>query len=163
MLGSIRYTFRLMRKHPFRSILTTIQIALGFWVIATIFNMNIQANNEIKDESATLNANLAQTYISDENFHPLTLTELDIFVENSSSIDTAFTYHYYGTVDIQHDDYTYNLYGLVETSATSPQLLGLELIDGNFFTPQDIRAQNRVVLISERMNSNALQGKKGIG
>lgn len=163
MLGSIRYTFRLMRKHPFRSILTTIQIALGFWVIATIFNMNIQANNEIKDESATLNANLAQTYISDENFHPLTLTELDIFVENSSSIDTAFTYQYYGTVDIQHDDYTYNLYGLVETSATSPQLLELELIDGNFFTPQDIRAQNRVVLISERMNRMLFQGKKGIG
>ncbi len=163
MLGSITYTLRLIRKYPIRSTLTIIQIALGFSVITTIFNMNIQATNQINDASAALNVNLVHTYLINENNDPLTLAKLDTLVENSPIIDAAFNYQYYGTVDIQHNDYLYNLYGLVETSATSPQHLGLNFIDGHFFTNQDMLNLNRVVLISETMHRMLFPNENGIG
>ena len=43
MFDTVRFTGRLIRKRPLRSLLTVLQLALGVWIVSIVLSLSLNA------------------------------------------------------------------------------------------------------------------------
>ncbi|WP_461370815.1 hypothetical protein, partial [Candidatus Darwinibacter acetoxidans] len=59
-METVKFTLRIVRKRPLRSLLTVLQVALGVWIVAIILSLNFQASGRIDDAKRTYGGSLAK-------------------------------------------------------------------------------------------------------
>lgn len=172
-METLKFTVRLIKKRPLRSLLTIIQIALGVWVVTTILTANFQANDQTNAILDKYGNNLAkirmqktevvdgQTRYSSRN--DFTLEDVKTLENESNNIEAAFIFENLWNVKLQSSGLTYELRGAAETTAEAVTAMGLNLVAGSFFTPQDVTDNNPVVIISQTISDQLFPTDSAIG
>lgn len=172
MLENLRFTLRIMKKRPLRSLLTILQLGLGVWIVAIILSLNFQANQSLALVNETLGDSLAKISISRvqeseygrmvSSANRLRLSDLDRLLE-SQYIQDAFIYQSWWERDIIVNDLAYRVSSTGEASAGFAQAVGLNMVEGYFFTEADQEQRNRVVVISETISKQLFPNQSAIG
>ena len=170
MVHSFDFFVKMFRKRPLRSGLTLLQIALGVAtitvVLSFIFSVIFSPVFEKKDilysmnygEYFTVNDKIIAT--SGDFF---TQKKIDYFNDNGHYIQqtTIVTYDYNGKIGYQGSTYTYSF--MVGAGHEIFDMLNFELIEGNFFTKQDVENYSKLILISEQVKKRLFGDKEAVG
>lgn len=173
MFETFRFTSRILRKRPLRSLLTILQMGLGVWVVAIILSLNFQATGTLEHVNQSLGSSLAKLSVSQEremegggvwtafttNFR---LSDLERLKE-SSLIEQAFFYESQWEQTILVGDLAYSVATSLETTEEYATAVDLKLAEGQFFTKADREQQNRVVLLSEVIAKQLFPNQKALG
>lgn len=172
MLESLKFTGRLLRKRPLRSLLTIIQIAIGVWIVTTIMTMNFQANDTIEATLDKFGGNMVRLYLERElstgdhmAFETGSFDEEDIqhLALESNNIESVFIYNNTWQTQLQANNLTYDLRGLAETVPEAINALDLNLLEGHPFTTQDVEQKNTVAMISQDISNQLFPNQSAIG
>lgn len=173
MFQSLLFTGRLIKKRPLRSLLTVLQIALGVWIVVTVLTMNFQATERVNNMLDKFGDNLARISLieSETVTNNRTTRAMGKFNENdpnllkaeSSNIESAFFFSNSFGAAIRVNNIDYRLNGWAETTTDAVNALGLELLEGSFFTEQDVTDKNRVALISQDIAKQLFPKETAIG
>ncbi|HBN97024.1 MAG TPA: hypothetical protein DDZ66_12050 [Firmicutes bacterium] len=171
-METLKFTLRIMKKRPLRSLLTILQMGLGVWIVAIILSLNFQASGSLDSINQVLGDSLAKISVSkEEQFEGgvgisttsnLRLSDLERLLE-SEYIDAAFIYQEQWQLNIMVDGVAYSVSQSAETTSDYAQGMNLELVEGQFFTATDQRQENRVVLISEVIASQLFPNQSPVG
>lgn len=170
-METLKFTLRIVKKRPLRSLLTVLQMGLGVWVVAIILSLNFQGLGALKHQDA-LKDSLARISIAsfgefeDGSMAAGTTNNLrEIDAERlmeSEYIEDAFIYEQsWGTIIF--DGMLYKLNSPAQASANYARAMGLELVEGNFFTKQDQDQENAVAVISETISKQLFPKESAIG
>lgn len=173
MLETFRFTLRIMKKRPLRSLLTILQLGLGVWIVAIILSLNLQASGTLNKVNQTLGDSLAKLSISQEkemdgggrmlqsssNFRLGDLARL----EESQYIESAFVYETRWERDILVNNLAYRVSPVAEVSAKYAVAMNLEMMEGQFFTQADQEQGNKVVVISEIISKQLFPNQSPLG
>lgn len=172
MLETFKFTLRIMGRRPLRSLLTVFQLGLGVWIVAVILSLNLQAAG-LGDSKQSLDQTLAKLTISKQeeiegggmmmaatsNFRLKDLEKLG----ESENIETAFIYSTGWEQNILVDNLAYRISVIAEVSPEYAGAVSLKLMEGEFFTPQDLQQGNRVLLISEVIKKQLFPQSSALG
>ncbi len=172
-METLKFTLRIMKKRPLRSLLTILQMALGVWIVAIILSLNFQAGGSLDAINQTLGDSLAKISVSKEeqfagggvgisSTSNLRLSDLEQLVQ-SEFIDSAFIYQEQWQVNIMVNGVAYSVSQAAETTADYAQGMNLELAEGYFFTEADLEQQSKVVLISEMIAEQLFPNQSPLG
>ena len=173
MLETFRFTMRIMKKRPLRSLLTILQMGLGVWIVAIILSMNLQATKSLTQINQTLGDSLAKISVSKveetewgsrmvSSTSNLRSGDLDRLRE-SDYIEDAFIYESRWERDILVNDLAYRVSSIGEASAGFAEAVGLKIVEGEFFTSTDQEQKNRVVVISEAISKQLFPNQSPLG
>lgn len=162
-----------MAKRPLRSLLTILQMGLGVWIVAIIMSLNLQATGTLDVVNSTLGDALAKISVSQYEELPdggmvtnitnnLQVSDL-ARLEASEYIESAFIFENQWERDIIVDGLAYRLLHPVETTAGYADAMGLELVEGQFFTEADQVQSSQVVLLSEAIANQLFPGQSALG
>lgn len=172
MIETLKFTGRIMKKRPLRSLLTILQLALGVWIVAVILSLNLQATGRLDEVTAVFGDTLARIHVSKEetingtvhsmrtsNFRRSDLERL----KESSSIETAFIYDYNWYTSLQFNNLVYRVSGVAGATPEFADAIGLEMVEGHFFTDMDLDQSNRVAVISETISKQLYSNQSALG
>jgi len=169
---TLKFTLRIVKKRPLRSLLTVLQMGLGVWVVAIILSLNFQGLGALKHQDA-LKDSLARISIAsfgefeDGSMAAGTTNNLrEIDAERlmeSEYIEDAFIYEQSWGTNIIFDGMLYKLNSPAQASANYARAMGLEFVEGNFFTKQDQDQKNAVAVISETISKQLFPKESAIG
>lgn len=173
MLETFRFTMRIVKKRPLRSLLTILQMGLGVWIVAIILSMNFQATKSLTQINQTLGDSLAKLSVSKveetewggqmiSGTSNLRVSDLARLLE-SDYIENAFIYESRWELDILVNDLAYRVSSVAEASTGFAEAVGLEMVEGQFFTTTDQEQKNRVVVISEAISSQLFPNQSALG
>ncbi|NLM54075.1 MAG: FtsX-like permease family protein [Firmicutes bacterium] len=172
MLDTVRFTGRLIRKRPLRSLLTVLQLALGVWIVSIVLSLSLNAIYEdpfTKSLSDTLLqlrvmkeekmgnhmvSMMANTFTPDD---PVRLQEQSLYTQ------AAFLYEPWWSVHIESEAVKYLVSAAAEATPPAFQALGLELVEGAFFTQADVDQKTPVAVISQTISSQLFPGESPVG
>ena len=147
-------------------------MGLGVWVVAIILSLNFQGLGALKHQDA-LKDSLARISIAsfgefeDGSMAAGTTNNLrEIDAERlmeSEYIEDAFIYEQSWGTNIIFDGMLYKLNSPAQASANYARAMGLELVEGNFFTKQDQDQKNAVAVISETISKQLFPKESAIG
>ncbi|MDI9412513.1 MAG: ABC transporter permease [Bacillota bacterium] len=171
-METLKFTLRIVKKRPLRSLLTVLQMGLGVWVVAIILSLNFQGLGALKHQDA-LKDSLARISIAsfgefeDGSMAAGTTNNLrEIDAERlmeSEYIEDAFIYEQSWGTNIIFDGMLYKLNSPAQASANYARAMGLEFVEGNFFTKQDQDQKNAVAVISETISKQLFPKESAIG
>ncbi len=171
-METLKFTLRIVKKRPLRSLLTVLQMGLGVWVVAIILSLNFQGLGALKHQDA-LKDSLARISIAsfgefeDGSMAAGTTNNLrEIDAERlmeSEYIEDAFIYEQSWGTNIIFDGMLYKLNSPAQASANYARAMGLEFVEGNFFTKQDQDQENAVAVISETISKQLFPKESAIG
>ena len=64
MLETLKFTFRIIKKRPLRSLLTILQVGLGVWIVAVILSLNFGATGRLDAVENAYGNSLAKLSVS---------------------------------------------------------------------------------------------------
>ena len=147
-------------------------MGLGVWVVAIILSLNFQGLGALKHQDA-LKDSLARISIAsfgefeDGSMAAGTTNNLrEIDAERlmeSEYIEDAFIYEQSWGTNIIFDGMLYKLNSPAQASANYARAMGLEFVEGNFFTKQDQDQVNAVAVISETISKQLFPKESAIG
>lgn len=147
-------------------------MGLGVWVVAIILSLNFQGLGALKHQDA-LKDSLARISIAsfgefeDGSMAAGTTNNLrEIDAERlmeSEYIEDAFIYEQSWGTNIIFDGMLYKLNSPAQASANYARAMGLEFVEGNFFTKQDQDQKNAVAVISETISKQLFPKESAIG
>ncbi|NLM38419.1 MAG: FtsX-like permease family protein [Firmicutes bacterium] len=172
MLESISFTTRIMRKRPLRSLLSILQLALGVWIVAIVLSLSLNAMYE-DGAIRSLGDTLLQLQVLKEersDNHVMTMIisnfqteDLSRLQDESLFIDSAFIYETLWSVEIEVDGVSYQVRTAAEATAPMFSAVGMELVEGEFFTQADVEQSNPVALISQTIADQLFPGESPVG
>lgn len=172
-LETFKFTARVMAKRPLRSFLTILQMGLGVWIVAIILSLNLQATGTMDTLTETLGSTLAKISVAQyEEFEDggmmvsstsnLRFSDL-ARLEASEYIDSAFIFQSQWERSIVVDGVGYSVFSTAEATSGNAQTMGLELVEGQFFTEADQEQKNKVVLVSEVIAEQLFPKQSALG
>jgi putative ABC transport system permease protein len=154
-----------MKKRPFRTGLTILQVTLGIAAVALVFNVIfglLDGLNEAEDMG------LSQVYmmrIEEDHMGPFIQNAYPIFkgdlfkdiMENVDTIEYISPFYCDYEPVVESDGVLYRVRCLAYVGPDFHKILGLKLMRGAFFTDEDYHQRARVCIISKVM-ANILYG-----
>ena len=64
MVETLKFTLRILKKRPLRSLLTILQVGLGVWIVALILSLNFQTAGSLEGVHSTFGETLAKISVS---------------------------------------------------------------------------------------------------
>jgi putative ABC transport system permease protein len=172
-METVKFTLRIVRKRPLRSLLTVLQVALGVWIVAIILSLNFQASGRIDDAKRTYGGSLAKIVVAQYEeiagyrFMMSSASNLrygDLArVQESDLIENAFIYRDLWEQQVTVRGLAYLVKAAAETTSEYADAIGLELVEGQFFTKADEQQRSRVVLISEVVAEQLFPNQSALG
>ncbi len=172
MFETVRFTLRIMKKRPLRSLLTILQLALGVWVVAILLSFNLRAasidgvkGQHLAESFAKLSVSKVEEVeggwmgSSTSNFRLRDLQRL----EESEYTMSAFIHETSWEQNIWVNDLAYKVSIVARTSPQYAEAVQLELVEGQFFTEQDQQQANQVVLISQTVAKQLFPDRSPLG
>jgi putative ABC transport system permease protein len=172
MLETLKFTGRIMKKRPLRSLLTIFQLALGVWIVAVILSLNLQATSRINEAAVMFGDTLAKVHVSKEeqvdgavdSMRTSTFQRSDLErLKESSNIEAAFIYDHNWYMDMQFNNLYYRVGAVAGTTPEFADAVGLEMVEGYFFTDMDLEQNNRVAVISETISKQLYPNQSALG
>lgn len=173
MLETLKFTARIITKRPLRSLLTILQMGLGVWTVAIILSLNFQATGTLEAVNRTLGNSLAKISVSQHEEFPdggmvvsstSNLRYSDLArLEESEYVESAFILQNQWERNIVVDGVAYRVLNAAEATVEYAASMGLELVEGQFFTKADQEQKNKVVLISEVIASQLFPNHSALG
>lgn len=173
MLETLKFTFRIIKKRPLRSLLTILQVGLGVWIVAVILSLNFGATGRLDAVENAYGNSLAKLSVSrSEEFGgermmvllPSAFRYEDLAkLRQSEYIDQAFVFQDMWMQRILVDGTAYSIQTVAETTSEYAEAMGLELVEGQFFTRADEEQKNRVVLVSEVIAKQLFPNQSAVG
>lgn len=173
MFESLKFTGRLFKKRPLRTLLTILQIAIGVWIVTIILTMNLQANDMLATTLDKFGGNIAQIRLQKETtergytvFESSSFTEEELELLTSTenhNIESVFIFNNTWQINLKANNLTYNLRGLTETVPGAITALDLNILEGNAFTNQDLEQKNTVALISQDIANQLFPNQSPVG
>ena len=170
-METFKFTARIMAKRPLRSLLTILQMALGVWIVAVILSLNLQATGTMDSLTETLGSTLAKITVAQyEEFEGggssasnLRFSDLKRLEEGSEYIDSAFIFQIQWEREIVVDGTAYSVITSAEATEGYAQAMGLEIVEGQFFTAADRGQKSNVVLVSEVIAEQLFPNQSALG
>lgn len=158
-MEAFKFTIRILKKRPFRSLLTVLQMGLGVWIVAIILSLNLQAsgnlsaiNRNMGDSVAKISVSKRQEFadgsIAIGSTSNLQVGDL-VRLQESDHIESAFIFQSQWGTKVMAADTAYSVSIVAEATAEYAEALNFEFVEGHSFTAGDQVQKNRVVLISE--------------
>jgi putative ABC transport system permease protein len=173
MVETLKFTLRILKKRPLRSLLTILQVGLGVWIVALILSLNFQTAGSLEGVHSTFGETLAKISVSRTEEIPgggqvvssISNLRYDDLVKllQGEHIDQAFIFQELWMQRIIVEGLTYSVQTAAETTAHYGEAMGLELVEGHFFTQADEEQKNRVVLISDVVAAQLFPGQSALG
>lgn len=173
MLETLSFTLRIIKKRPLRSLLTFLQVGLGVWIVAIILSLNLGTSGGIAALHSTYGNSLAKITVSRfddfEGQRVMVAATNNLRYEDlarlqeSDYIEKAFIFQELWLQRIRVGGAVYSVQLAAETTADYAAAVGLELVEGQFFTKADEEQQNRVVLISDVVAKQLFPNQRALG
>jgi putative ABC transport system permease protein len=172
-METLKFTFRIIKKRPLRSLLTVLQVALGVWIVAVILSLNFGFAGRLADINENFGKSLARINISKYGEYQGVRVMVDVTnnlrygdlarLREGRYIEDAFIMEDLWSQTIVVDNVAYTVMSAVEASAEYAEALGLQLLEGQFFTEADVEQKNRVVLLSEPVARQLWPNQSALG
>lgn len=172
-METLKFTLRIIKKRPLRSLLTVFQVGLGVWIMAVILSLNFGASGRLDAVTQAFGNSLAKISVS--NFQEFSGNRVMMgMVQNlrygdlarmreSEAVEQAFIFRELWMQNFTVDGITYLVQVAGETTADYASAMGLELVEGQFFTPIDVEQKSRVVLVSEVVAQQLWPNQSALG
>lgn len=188
MFAAIRFTGKLMKRRPLRTLLTILEIALGTWILIIVLTMDFQGRDQLLQTRRLYGNHLASIYLTspeqyrDQGSGMMAISEaiaydssleafdymfrmedLALLRENSLHIDSVYTEssNWQGVVQFGQQEYYVNT--VMGTTEDYAEAVNLRIIQGQFFLEEDVKVQNRVMVISETMAKSLFGDRSPVG
>lgn len=172
-METLKFTVRIMKKRPLRSLLTILQMGLGVWIVAIILSLNLQATGSLSEGRQTLGDSLAKISVSQQeefadgamwfsSTNNLRHSDLARLAE-SEYIESAFIFENQWQRDIVVNGMAYSVSTTAETTWVYAQAMDLDFVEGQSFTKADQEQKNKVVLISEVIAKQLFPNQSALG
>ncbi|MGI6165408.1 MAG: ABC transporter permease [Limnochordia bacterium] len=173
MLEAIRFTGRLIKRRPLRTLLTILEIALGTWIMIIVLSLNFQAKDHLAQsrdqygehmaslrmvstepsDSRTREVSGGIEVISmqavDMSVNEFRQSDLELLRQSSPLIQEVYVERSTWHSIVQRNEQEYYIKTIVGTTPDYARAVSLRITQGQFFLDEDVKAQNRVILISE--------------
>ena len=167
MWEALKFTARLMKKWPLRSLLTILHVGLGVWIVATILSLNLQATEALHEADGILGDSLAkisavnqtESNVRIAHFLPEDLAKL----QGSGHIAATFILKQLNNPRIFVHGLTYDVSSAIEASAGYGRMMQPRLAEGQFFTEVDQKQRNKVILLSEIISKQLFPNQSAVG
>ncbi|HBG09002.1 MAG TPA: hypothetical protein DDX25_03120 [Firmicutes bacterium] len=173
MMDTLRFTWRIIRKRPLRSLLTVLQVALGVWIVAVILSLNFGASGSIDSANRAFGDSLAKISVSRyQEFDGEMLMvgstsnlryEDMVRVLESEYVEQAFILEERWMTSIIVDGNVYTVQTQAEVTSDYAEAVGLEIVEGQFFTKADEEQKSRVVLVSDVVAKQLWPNQSALG
>lgn len=172
-MDTLRFTWRIIRKRPLRSLLTVLQVALGVWIVAVILSLNFGASGSIDSANRAFGDSLAKISVSRyQEFDGEMLMvgstsnlryEDMVRVLESEYVEQAFILEERWMTSIIVDGNVYTVQTQAEVTSDYAEAVGLEIVEGQFFTKADEEQKSRVVLVSDVVAKQLWPNQSALG
>lgn len=172
-MDTLRFTLRIIRKRPLRSLLTVLQVALGVWIVAVILSLNFGASGSIDSANRAFGDSLAKISVSRyQEFDGEMLMvgstsnlryEDMVRVLESEYVEQAFILEERWMTSIIVDGNVYTVQTQAEVTSDYAEAVGLEIVEGQFFTKADEEQKSRVVLVSDVVAKQLWPNQSALG
>lgn len=172
-MDTLRFTWRIIRKRPLRSLLTVLQVALGVWIVAVILSLNFGASGSIDAANRAFGDSLAKISVSRyQEFDGEMLMvgstinlryEDMVRVLESEYVEQAFILEERWMTSIIVDGNVYTVQTQAEVTSDYAEAVGLEIVEGQFFTKADEEQKSRVVLVSDVVAKQLWPNQSALG
>lgn len=172
-MDTLRFTWRIIRKRPLRSLLTVLQVALGVWIVAVILSLNFGASGSIDSANRAFGDSLAKISVSRyQEFDGKMLMvgstsnlryEDMVRVLESEYVEQAFILEERWMTSIIVDGNVYTVQTQAEVTSDYAEAVGLEIVEGQFFTKADEEQKSRVVLVSDVVAKQLWPNQSALG
>lgn len=173
MLETLKFTLLIIKKRPLRSLLTILQMALGVWIAAIVLSLNFQTTSTVNQVQEAFGDSLAKVSISQytefadggtmiSSTNNLRFSDLARLKE-SEYIETAFISETEWERSIIVDGVAYGVSNSTEATVEYQDVIGLEFVEGQFFTRTDQEQKNKVVLLSEVIAKQLFPNQSALG
>lgn len=172
-MDTLRFTLRIIRKRPLRSLLTVLQVALGVWIVAVILSLNFGASGSIDAANRAFGDSLAKISVSRyQEFDGEMLMvgstinlryEDMVRVLESEYVEQAFILEERWMTSIIVDGNVYTVQTQAEVTSDYAEAVGLEIVEGQFFTKADEEQKSRVVLVSDVVAKQLWPNQSALG
>lgn len=167
MWDMLKPTATLMKKRPLRSLLTVLQVGVGVWIVATILSLNLQAREALYKVDGVLGDNLARISTFNQmesnlriaHFVPEDLAKL----LGSEHIEQAFILKQLSDPRIFIHDLAYDVSLAIEVTSGYAGIIQPRMVEGYFFTEEDQKQKNKVMLLSEVISKQLFPDQSAIG
>lgn len=172
-MDTLRFTWRIIRKRPLRSLLTVLQVALGVWIVAVILSLNFGASGSIDSANRAFGDSLAKISVSryqefdGEMLMVGSTSNLRYYdmvrVLESEYVEQAFILEERWMTSIIVDGNVYTVQTQAEVTSDYAEAVGLEIVEGQFFTKADEEQKSRVVLVSDVVAKQLWPNQSALG
>lgn len=171
MLHGFRFALKMIKKRPMRMVLTLLQIAVGVAAITIVLSFvfsilqpsdiphndlvyELRYGQEEKREGVVVSASYTAVFTDDM---------VKSFRHNSNYVDkmAVISEDYRGFLEYEGIRYIYQK--MIGTDNNFFDLLGLESVEGSFFSGADVRNRSQVILISETASDQLFGSDKAAG
>jgi putative ABC transport system permease protein len=156
-----------------RSLLTVLQVALGVWIVAVILSLNFGASGSIDSANRAFGDSLAKISVSRyQEFDGEMLMvgstsnlryEDMVRVLESEYVEQAFILEERWMTSIIVDGNVYTVQTQAEVTSDYAEAVGLEIVEGQFFTKADEEQKSRVVLVSDVVAKQLWPNQSALG
>lgn len=171
-MDTLRFTWRIIRKRPLRSLLTVLQVALGVWIVAVILSLNFGASGSIDSANRAFGDSLAKISVSryqEFDGEMLMVGSINLRYEDmvrvleSEYVEQAFILEERWMTSIIVDGNVYTVQTQAEVTSDYAEAVGLEIVEGQFFTKADEEQKSRVVLVSDVVAKQLWPNQSALG
>ncbi len=171
-MDTLRFTWRIIRKRPLRSLLTVLQVALGVWIVAVILSLNFGASGSIDAANRAFGDSLAKISVSryqEFDGEMLMVGSINLRYEDmvrvleSEYVEQAFILEERWMTSIIVDGNVYTVQTQAEVTSDYAEAVGLEIVEGQFFTKADEEQKSRVVLVSDVVAKQLWPNQSALG
>ena len=164
----IKTSFRALRIHKMRSLLTTLGIIVGIVAIITVMSIGQGAKSKIKNSIEQMGTNfvivIAGTSKGGPIMQPKTFKQSDFeaVVSECDQIDQISPLAFSPSIKIvyQNISWSTNLNG---ANSNYADIRNWETTDGSFFTPSDVERSAKVVVIGKTVAEKVFGSENPIG
>jgi putative ABC transport system permease protein len=148
-------------------------MGLGVWIVAIILSLNFQATGTLEGVNQSLGDSLAKISVSQyEEFSDggmmvsstsnLRFSDL-ARLEESAYIESSFIVQNQWERNIVVEGVAYRVLNPAEATADYARAMGLELVEGQFFTVADQKQGSKVVLLAEVIANQLFPNQSALG
>ncbi len=172
-MDTLRFTLRRISRKPLRSLLTILQLAIGIWLVTTLFSVYLVGMKELAASVPAFGPSYAQLRLIRIERQPnrtiykpvatMTGQDLSALVDESEAIEAAFFYQPTFSALLYHLDRPYRVRTVAGVSASFAEAVQLELVEGEFFTPLDEEQSSNVVLLAKTIADYLFPNQSALG
>lgn len=164
----VRMSFTSLVSNGLRSVLTSLGVIIGVMAMVLLVALGTGVRNAVSSEIEGMGSNVllimpgsGQLQLSFMQASPLTVTDLEEIAAKlgpESLVGGAKIAGMQGVTQFGQE-----FLNITGSTPNAPEVMGLAISDGRFFTPEEARAGEKVLVVSEKIAKKLFPGTNAVG